>query len=827
MCYLYLIIFFFFFLLQQTSALDKITASKFLTDPETIVSSNGAFKLGFFSPPNSTHHYVGIWYSKLTTNNVVWVANRNNPLTDSSGGAIRISEDGNLRVLNAQNQTLWSSNINVSVSSQTNISIASEAQLLDSGNLVLTGLEGMILWQSFKHPTDTALPNMKLTVNKNSDMRKMLQAWNGPSDPSFGRFSVGIDSFAFPQLVIYNNDQPYWRSGPWNGHIFTAIQNNETDDFNDAGFILENDRQGTISITYSYTNQSVLSNYGLSYQGTLTQRWWDESERKWKVAWEAPHTKCDIYGKCGAFGSCNLMNSPICRCLKGFQPKNKLEWSKGYWEHGCMRKTLLQCERGSGKEDGFFRVKAVKLPDNPAWLIGLDENECRNQCLKNCSCIAYVYDSSIGCMSWDKDLIDTEKLATGGVDLHLKLAHSELGNSSGKVAIIAATGSLLGAATVVTLIFILWRRQTHKRQGKKLQRRKTVSDILGIDGNQDQVEEVPLFEFEEVVTATNNFQDTNKLGKGGFGPVYKGKLEDGQEIAIKKLSKASGQGVEEFMNEVLVISKLQHRNLVRLLGCCVGGDEKMLIYEYMPNKSLDSLLFDPVKKELLPWKKRYDITHGICQGLLYLHRDSRIKIIHRDLKASNILLDKNLNPRISDFGMARIFGEKQDQDDTRRIVGTYGYMSPEYAMEGRFSEKSDVFSFGVLLLEIVSGKRNSIFWYEEDSLSLLGYAYKLWEENNVISFIDPAIVDTYFSGQFEEIQKCIQVGLLCVEESAQDRPNISTVISMLRSELANIPHPKPPGFNHSQKTKDVGSSFGQSQQSSSTNHTSVALLSAR
>lgn len=482
----------------------------------------------------------------------------------------------------------------------------------------------------------------------------------------------------------------------------------------------------------------------------------------------------------------------------------------------------MQCGRGRGKEDGFFLVKSVKVPDNADWLIGLDKDECRNQCLKNCSCLAYVYVSGAGCMSWNRDLIDIEELPAGGVDLYLRLAYSELGNNSKMVAIIAATGSL-GAATVVALIFILWRCQTQKKE-TKLQKKGTMSDVLGIDKNQYQLEEVPLLKLEEVVTATNNFQDNNKLGQGGFGPVYKGKLEDGRYIAVKRLSRASGQGLEEFINEVSLISKLQHRNLVRLLGCCVEGEEKMLIYEYMSNKSLDSLLFDPMKKELLPWRKRYNIIQGICQGLLYLHRDSRLKVIHRDLKASNILLDENLNPKISDFGMARIFGGKQDQDDTRRVVGTYGYMSPEYAMEGRISEKADVFSFGVLLLEIVSGKRNSLFWYADTSLSLLGYAYKLWNENNTTLFIDPNIAEACFLG---EIQKCIQVGLLCVQEAAKDRPNISTVISMLHSEIANLPQPKQPGFANCQKFKHVGSSSKQSQQSSSTNYVSVTDLSAR
>ncbi|XP_062013867.1 receptor-like serine/threonine-protein kinase SD1-8 [Rosa rugosa] len=195
--------------------------------------------------------------------------------------------------------------------------------------------------------------------------------------------------------------------------------------------------------------------------------------------------------------------------------------------------------------------------------------------------------------------------------------------------------------------------------------------------------ELPLFDFTSIAAATENFSDENKLGQGGFGCVYKGFVE-GQKIVVKRLSKNSGQGTKEFKNEVKLIAKLQHRNLVRLLGCCVDADEKMLIYEYMENKSLDSFLFDKAKRYLLDWQKRFNNICGIARGLLDLHQDSRFRIIHRDLKASNILLDGELDPKISDFGMARLFGQDQTEANTKKVVGTYGYMCPEYAMDGLF-----------------------------------------------------------------------------------------------------------------------------------------------
>ncbi|KAB1211856.1 hypothetical protein CJ030_MR5G004823 [Morella rubra] len=259
-----------------------------------------------------------------------------------------------------------------------------------------------------------------------------------------------------------------------------------------------------------------------------------------------------------------------------------------------------------------------------------------------------------------------------------------------------------------------------------------------------------VFSFSSIKAATNDFSSENELGKGGFGPVYEGKLPRGQHIAVKRLSKTSTQGHTEFTNEVTLTARLQHRNLVRVLGYCIEREEKMLIYEYMPNRSLDFHLYDPNKRNILDWGKLVHIIEGVIQGLLYLQEYSNFTIIHRDLKASNILLDKDMNPKISDFGMAKLFGKDEHEANTDRIVGTYGYVPPEYVRKGIYSMKYDVYSFGVLLLQIISGKRNGFHYGANENLSLLEYkgniellqAYELWKEGGGNQFIDPSLNDS-------------------------------------------------------------------------------------
>ncbi|XP_042023097.1 G-type lectin S-receptor-like serine/threonine-protein kinase At1g11330 [Salvia splendens] len=436
----------------------------------------------------------------------------------------------------------------------------------------------------------------------------------------------------------------------------------------------------------------------------------------------------------------------------------------------------------------------MKVPDFAKPSSSSVQDECAALCRGNCSCIAYAYDSYIGCMFWSDTLIDTQEFDGVGVDLYPqgeKVVHHNW--------------SCCGFVCISVVMFIAWWFIV-KRKGSKAQDSSileagqmftmdSTAIVLKDETKEVNIGDLPKFTFKMLANATNQFHEDNLLGRA----VYMGILANGKEIAVKRLSADSGQGMQEFMNEVILISKLQHKNLVKLLGGCVEKEEKILVYEYMPNKSLDACLFghtNPTKK-LLDWNMRYNIIEGISRGILYLHRDSRLRVIHRDLKPSNVLLDQDWNPKISDFGIARIFRDNEDQCNTARVMGTYGYMAPEYGMEGRFSEKSDVYSFGVLILEIIIGKKNTHYFNDEWSLSLIGCAWKMWSEGNGLSFVEESIASNETE---EEMVRCIQIGLLCVQEHPKDRPSIEMVLSMLNHDIVELAAPKQPVLSENGST---------------------------
>ncbi|KAK2453463.1 putative receptor protein kinase [Trifolium repens] len=299
------------------------------------------------------------------------------------------------------------------------------------------------------------------------------------------------------------------------------------------------------------------------------------------------------------------------------------------------------------------------------------------------------------------------------------------------------------------------------------------------------------FSYETLVAATNNFNVHNKLGEGGFGPVYKGKLNDGRGIAVKKLSLGSNQGKTQFVAEAKLLTRVQHRNVVNLYGYCIHGREKLLVYEYISRESLDKFLFRSNKKHELDWKRRFDIINGVARGLLYLHEDSHNCIIHRDIKAANILLDEKWVPKIADFGLARLFPKDETHVNTR-VAGTHGYMAPEYLMHGHLSVKADVYSYGVLVLELITGHRNSSSDSAFNGDNLLNWAYKLYKKGKWVEMVDPTVVSSVTVT--EQVETCIRVSLLCIQGDPQLRPTMGRVVLMLsKKPPSHMEEPTRPG----------------------------------
>ncbi|CAN1747828.1 G-type lectin S-receptor-like serine/threonine-protein kinase RKS1 [Linum perenne] len=729
-------------LICTSVAKDTLEATQFIEDGSILISQGGMFALGFFSPgSSSSNRYLGIWYHKVTVQTVVWVANRNTPINGTSG-VLSLDEHGSLVLYSSHDlrAPVWFANAS-SLSPDAYV-----AQLLDSGNLVLLqGTRRRIVWQSFDYPTDVALPGMKIGLNLKTGLDRSLTCWKSPNDPGIGDYSFKLDPRGSPQFFLQTRADHYWRSGPWPWGKFPDIYN--------YTFVNNEDE---IYFSFSVNDKSLLLRTVIDDSGTMKRLSWHGIDGQWKEYWSAPKYRCDSYGRCGVYSICdpNNVNMFECTCLPNYEPRNPSMWHLRDGSGGCVRKRLPSsafCAPG----EGFLRVVDIKIPDTSSavWISrSTSQVACEEACRRNCSCSAYsmkyIQGKQSGCLAWYGELQDTVVFKDSGDDLFVRVDARELGKLlSLKIKLGIAVPSVASVLFAMA-IFGYFRLRSWKRE------------------------------------------KANKIGEGGFGTVYKGQLSNGQEVAVKRLSRSSDQGIQELKNELLLIARLQHRNLVKLLGCCIEDDEQILVYEYVPNKSLDSFIFDETKRPLLNWRTRFNILVGIARGILYLHQDSRFRIIHRDLKSSNILLDEEMNPKISDFGLAKMFDSDQTQNKTTRVVGTYGYMSPEYAVFGKFSVKSDVFSFGIILLEVFSGMKINSFSQELPPRTLIGHVWELWRENRVLELMDPSLKESCVP---EEVLRCVHVGLLCVQENATDRPNMSAVVLMLNSETP-LPRPNKPAF---------------------------------
>nr|KYP44752.1 Cysteine-rich receptor-like protein kinase 10 [Cajanus cajan] len=713
---------------------DTLLQGHHLTKSDRLISSSGWSTLSFFQCDGSEGFYLGVRPSSDDSCFAYfWVANRDMPIHDPS--FLTIDQHGNLKIIsNVANSTFMLYNSSESYNNSSTIS----AILQDNGNLMLRemnqdGSLKRLLWQSFDHPTDTFIPGMKLGFDRRTGQNWSITSWRSYKTPLSGSFTLGVDPKT-KELVMWWRGNIVWSSGQWSNGSFVNLKSPRYQ--KDFVFKYFSDENSTY-VTYVPVGYLLYSCIGDNF----------------------------LYG-------CSMPSLPKCRNNDSLYLGN---WSS----YGVM------------SSKGFVFDESENLSNFDCWM----------KCLNNCTCEAYSYvnEDATGCEIWSKDsakFVATNNFTAGGrhiyflrkkkatsefqlpwihsqnkQELHYHLALILFNAGKAKIWIISA---IVGTVVLIVLCFTCIKLcRKLKEKVFKLSctmcaaenRKKRTMLLSEIGGNtaksivyserrehrkeKRRNDDTHIFDLQTILEATSNFSSTNKIGEGGFGPVYKGKLPNGQEVAIKRLSKSSGQGLIEFKNEAMLIVKLQHTNLVKLLGFCIDKEERILVYEYLPNKSLNLYLFDSNKKSVLDWKIRCKIIEGIAQGLVYLHQYSRLKVIHRDLKASNILLDNELNPKISDFGMARIFGLIESEELTNRIVGTYGYMSPEYAMMGVISTKTDMKNRNMSL-----GRQLTNFFFQ---------AWKLWNEGEGLMLMDRAL-----GGSYPPIQvlRYIHVGLLCTQDQA-------------------------------------------------------------
>ncbi|PHT68322.1 Cysteine-rich receptor-like protein kinase 2 [Capsicum annuum] len=464
---------------------------------------------------------------------------------------------------------------------------------------------------------------------------------------------------------------------------------------------------------------------------------------------------------------------------------------KGSLFQQTARRAVQQAVANAPNSNGYARAE-VAVPgatNETAYVLAdcwrtISANSCR-ACLQNASA------SMMGCLPWSEG----RALYTGCFmrysDVNFLNAIASSGDSSSKGSVVVIIIAVVSAVAIfvmgATITFYMWKnKQIQKKRKGSNDVEKLVKTLNDSSLN---------FKYSTLEKATRSFDKVNKLGQGGFGTVYKGVLQDGREIAVKRLFFNNKHRAADFYNEVNIISSVEHKNLVRLLGCSCSGPESLLVYEFLPNHSLDRFIFDPSKGKTLNWEKRFDIIIGTAEGLVYLHENNKTRIIHRDIKASNILLDSRLRAKIADFGLARSFQEDKSHISTA-IAGTLGYMAPEYLAHGQLTEKADVYSFGVLLLEIVTGRQNNRSKNTEYSDSLISIAWHHFQHERVEELFDPNLTlhNHHTSNVKREVLRMVHVGLLCTQEVPGLRPSMSKALQMLVKKEEELPAPTNPPF---------------------------------
>lgn len=790
-CSIPIYLFFISLILADVAAATQSTLSKGSSlsvedDSDVLVSANGSFTCGFYEV--GTNAYVfSIWFSRSANKTVVWTANRERPV-NGHGSRVSFRSDGSVVLMDVDGTVVWSTD--------TSSTQADSMQMSDTGNLVIKNPDGNIHWQSFDSPTDTLLPAQPITkdINLVSAMAR-------------GSVFSGYYSFIFDNnnvlTLIYNG--PDISSIYWPNPDYTVYQNGRTN-YNSSRFgVLDDEGQfrasDMLDFNASDMGSGIPRRLSLDYDGNLRLYSLNESTGMWSVSWEAFPQLCQVHGLCGKNGICAYQESKtVCSCPPGYEMSNLTDWKEG-----CKQKLIsTSCEK---PESLMF----VRLPRTDFWGYDLNHTasislrDCKKLCINDCSCEAIQYKVGSGDCYTKSALFNGRASPDNPGNVYLKVPRSILtlresifevqqpGCNSSKEE--DATGSseqykssngrtkwfyfywFIGAFGLTEFLFIASGWWFIFRRDKK-----PTSLEEGYKMISSQFKK---FTYRELKSATENFKE--ELGRGGSGAVYKGVLDDKRAVAVKKLVDVI-QREEEFWAEVSVIGKIYHMNLVRMWGFCSEGLHKLLVYEHVENGSLDKHLFNSRNMpSFMPWHVRFKIVTGVAKALAYLHDECLEWIIHCDVKPENILLDSDFEPKLADFGLAKLSKRGGGGSDVTQIRGTRGYMAPEWTSNLPITAKADVYSYGVVLLEVVMGNRVSesvMDGNKEMDGELMGLVKMLkakvesGEEFWVGDFVDGRL-----NGEFNCTQAIlmVEIAVSCLEEERSRRPTMDSVAQLLLS----------------------------------------------
>ncbi|CAM0879175.1 unnamed protein product [Alopecurus aequalis] len=722
-------------------ATDTLFPGQSISGSEILVSKNGVFELGFFSAsPGFTTHFLGIQYKNLAGSRPVkfWLGNRT-PITSFLDATLRLTA-GKLYI-EELGSVLWTSD-----SATRNGSSSVMAVLHDNGNFVVEDQtnHSNVIWQSFDHPANALLPGAKISLTYTSPTLTYPSAYN---------CTLMIDPSRKKGFVMSNNGRDHFGTFP----DWMVTQEG-------GGSVRLNDPENPDDLQYMRLNMGQVSLLRWVNNETITG---------WEPLWSYP-SSCKISAFCcGAFGVCTSRGT--CACIDGFGPSDPNNWELGYYASGCSRIITLDCQGGISTDKFFLYDKLQGLPDNPQYTRQETGEDCEATCLSQCYCIAYSYHDSV-CMIWYDKL---RNLTLGNTTLNSTI-YMRVG-SHGKwwpryIELVMLVAGSLVVALLVTLVFF-WLYSRFSRKTK-------VEGFLSV------------YSYTELKRATRNFSD--KLGEGGFGSVFKGTVAGPSVVAVKKL-KGTRHGDKQFRAEVQTLGMIQHTNLVRLLGFCTQGTRRLLVYEYIPNGSLDSHLFTQ-GTSVLSWYLRHRIAIGVAKGLAYLHEECRDCIIHCDIKPENILLDAELCPKIADFGMAKLLGRDMNAALTT-LRGTIGYLAPEWVYGQAITHKADVYSFGVVLFELICGRRTTGNMRFGNHRYFPLYAAAKVNEGDVLCLLDGRLGE---DANIKELNVACRVACWCIQDDEIHRPSMGQVVRMLEGVVDTKLPPIPTSLQNIMDGDDSG-----------------------